>query len=184
MVFFFLMKVSLCLFFSLMHKFAADNGLSVPRGDVGVCVLVFFNAETEHSEYKIVVFPAALVKWNRQPLWLKCYRWGKAQWVLQPRCIPPGTQVLLLSCVQGDKRSGMNKYVQPAWSFCAPLVLQEFLSFCAQPPQVFRGMLVLCAIYTPPFSNLYSRSRTLFFWLLLPVCLTHHMISNIAKLFL
>lgn len=60
--FFFLMKVSLCLFFSLMHKFAADNGLSVPRGDVGVCVLVFFNAETEHSEYKIVVFPAALVK--------------------------------------------------------------------------------------------------------------------------
>lgn len=51
------------------------------------------------------------------------------------------------------------------------------------PPEAFRGMLILRPIHTPPFSNLYSRSRTLFFWLPPSVYLTHRMISNIGKLF-
>lgn len=53
---------------------------------------------------------------------------------------------------------------------------------CIKPPKAFRGMLVLSPIHTPSFSNLYSRSCTLFFLLLLSVYLTHRTISKIVKL--
>lgn len=92
---------------------------------------------------------------------------------------PTWRAVLPLSCIRTVRDERMRA-ARPKFLLCFFNAGDSNLG--TMPPEAFRGMLILRPIHTPPFSNLYSRSRTLFFWLPPSVYLTHRMISNIQTL--
>lgn len=142
-----------------------------------------FDTETGHSVYKDRMSPAAVLdKRNLKMMCVKRYRQGKVWPERQPRCIPPGVK-LCLFLVYGKKwDQGWTNEFSLLKSFWSTFLNARLSSLCTKPPKAFRGMLVLSPIHTPPFSNLYSRSCTLFFLLPLSVYLTHRTISKIVKL--
>lgn len=95
---------------------------------------------------------------------------------------PTWRKALSFSRVWEEVRSGMKECAQPAKKFLIYVFNAGVSNLCTKPPKALRGMLVLSGIHTPPFSNLYCRSCTLFFLLPLSVYLTHRTISKIVKL--
>jgi len=96
---------------------------------------------------------------------------------------PTWRKALSLACAWEEVQSRMNESVQPAKKFLICLFNAEVSSLCStKPPKAFRAMLVLSPVHTPPFSNLNSRSCTLFFLFPLSVYFTRHTISKIVNL--